>query len=335
LTALATLTGLAACAPETVAQPPGPPVNWKSFEAHAAVDAGPAGPTEKERTLGADYATSLASPAFAQLSPLVDDDARFTFPGTDDAHGRNSVVHAHDVLFGAFDQRKVVATRVWRTASQQTVEWSMSGVQARDWMRVPATQKPVTISGLSLLWTKDDGSISDIHLYFDVAAVKAQLGAGPKGLAAFTPPAVPAGAPQFIDRNGKDDNTVDVVKAALDALENNEPAYLAALTDDVEVHTLERPEPAHGKDDARAYFKAMHKSIAQLDTTVDNGWGIATYAVVEYTIAGEQLAPIGWVPAQKESVVRLHVVDVNELRDGRIARVWRYDNPSELLASGP
>lgn len=126
-----------------------------------------------------------------------------------------------------------------------------------------------------------------------------------------------------------------MVRTALDALENNEPAYLGALADDIEVHTLERSEPARGKDEARLYFKAMHKAIAQLDTTVDNGWGIATYAVVEYTIAGEQLAPIGWVPAQKESVVRLHVVDVNELRDGRIARVWRFDNPIELLAQGP
>jgi hypothetical protein len=61
----------------------------------------------------------------------------------------------------------------------------------------------------------------------------------------------------------------------------------------------------------------------------------AQYAVVEYTIAGEQLGPIGWVPAQKDAVIRLHLVDVNELRDGRIARIWRYDNPAETMTPGP
>ena len=173
-------------------------------------------------------------------------------------------------------------------------------------------------------------------MYFDVAAVKAQLGSPPKGLVAFTPPPPPSGPTQYIDQNGQEKDNVGIVRAALDALENNEPTYAGSFTDDIEVHTLERAEPLRGKDEAvRAYFKAMHKAIAQLDTTVDNGWGMAQYAVVEYTIAGEQLGPIGWIPAQKDTVLRFHVVDVCELRDGRIARIWRYDNPTEALSTGP
>jgi ketosteroid isomerase-like protein len=331
---LAAFAGLAACGPETVAPPPAPPVNWHSFDARP-LDAGTSAPTDKERALAEAYAAALGSASFAQLAPLVDDEAHFSFPGLDDAHGRDPVVHAHDVLFGAFDQRKFVTTRVFRTASAQTIVWTMTGAQARDWMRVPASQKPVVIDGVTLLWTKDDGSIADVHVYFDVAAVKAQLGAGPKGVVAFVPAAPPAGTPQFVDQNGRDMDNAGVVRTALDALENNEGVYLNSLTDDVEVHTLERPEPARGKDEAKAYYKAMHKAIAQLDTTVVNGWGISTFAIVEYTIAGEQLGPIGWIPMQKDAVFRLHVVDVAELRDGRIARVWRYDNPSEILAPQP
>jgi ketosteroid isomerase-like protein len=310
-------------------------VNWHSFDVPAAVDAGPSAPTEKERALAVEYTAALSSAAFAQLAPLVDDDAHFSFPGMDDAHGRSSIVHAHEILLGAFDQRRFVTTRAWRTASEQTIEWTMAGIQARDWMRVTATQKPVAIRGLTLLWTKDDGSIADLHVYFDVAAVKAQLGMAPKGLAPIAVPSMPSGPPQIMDQNGQEADNVRVVRTELDALENNEGMYLNALTDDVEVNTLERLQPAHGKDEARAYFKAMHKSIAQLDTTIDNGWGVAKFAIVEYTIAGEQLAPIGWIPSQKDSVIRFHVVDVNELKDGRIARIWRYDNPNEAVAPGP
>jgi ketosteroid isomerase-like protein len=332
--ALALGMPLVACS-SSVGSPPQAPIDWGAFDAASTAKAPTNAPTPKERGVAEAYATALASPAFAQLAPLLDEDAHFAFPGMDDARGRSQVVHAHDVLFGAFDQRHFVTTRVLRTASEQTTEWTMAGVHARDWMRVAASQKPVMVRGVTLLWTKDDGSILDIHVYLDVAAVKAQLGAAPKGLAPIALSPVPTEPPQVIDQNGTEADTLGTVRTALDALENNEGTYLGALTDDIEVHTLERAEPLLGKDGARAYYKVMHKAIAQLDTTLDNGWGVAQFAVVEYTIAGEQLGPIGWVPAQKDAVIRLHVVDVNELRDGRIARIWRYENPGEIAAPGP
>jgi hypothetical protein len=325
---------LADCS-SNVGAPPQAPIDWAAFDAGTASKAPVNAPTAKERGVAEAYAAALSTPGFAQLGPLLDEDAHFSFPGADDARGRSQVVHAHDNLFGAFDQRRFFTTRVLRTASEQTTEWTMAGTQARDWMRVAATQKPVSIRGLTLLWTKDDGAILDVHVYFDVAAVKAQLGAAPKGLAPIAPPTVPTDPPQIIDQTGKEADNVGTARTALDAFEKNEGMYLGALTDDVEVHSLERAEPTHTKDEAHAYYKAMHKAIAQLDTTIDNGWNVAQFAVVEYTIAGEQLGPIGWVPAQKDAVIRLHLVDVDELENGRIARIWRYDNPGEIAAPGP
>jgi ketosteroid isomerase-like protein len=326
-----------ACSGQNVAQPPPPPVNWQSFS-HGSVDAGAGGPTAKESALAQEYVNALGSPGLSLLGHLVDEDAHFAFPGADDAHGRDAVVRAHDALFGAFDQRRVAATRVWRTADEQSVEWTLTGVQTKDWMTVRATQKPVTFKGITLLWTKDDGTITDVHVYFDVATVKAQLGAGPRELADLPAPAMPppGAGPQAFDRGPQDPDNVAVVRTALDALENtNEAAYVDQMTDDGEIHTLERAQPLRGKEDRRAYFKALHKSIAQLDTTVANGWSIGPFAVVEYWIAGEQIAPIGWIPVQRDQVVRLHIVDVDEVRDGKIARTWRFDNPGELAAPGP
>jgi hypothetical protein len=322
---------------QTVPRPDPPPVNWQSFQ-HAAADAGPHALTAKESAIAQEYANALGSTGFALLGHLVDDDAHFTFPGPalDDVQGHDAVVRAHEVLFGAFDQRHFVISRLFRTADEQTAEWTMSGVQARDWMGVGATQKPVTIRGVSLLWTKDDGTLSDFHVYFDVAVVKTLLGAGPKELAGVTAPPMAPGPTQIIDQTGQEPDNVATVRTALEGLENdNESAYLDAMADDVEVHTLERNEPARGKEERRAYFKAMHKAIAQVDTTTENGWSIGTFAVVEYSIAGEQLGPIGWVPVQRDHVVKMHVVEVDDIRNGKIASIWRYDNPNELTAPGP
>jgi ketosteroid isomerase-like protein len=326
----------AACSGATVEQPQAPPVNWQSLNAQPVVDAGSDIVTAKERALADAYVAALASPGLGPLGPQLDEDAHFASPCLDDAHGRSSVAHAHDLLFGAFDDRHVTTSRVWRTPSEQTVEWTMTGIQARDWMGVSAKHKPVIFRGLTLLWTRDDGSITDVHVYIDVAVVKAQLGVGPKELLALPPLAPPTGPAQVFEPTGsvEEKTEVGVVRSTLDALENStEPEYIGAMADDVEVYTLARAQPARGKDDAKAYFKTMHKSIGQLDTTVDNAWGVAQFAIVEYSIAGEQRSPIGWVPVQRDKVIRLQIVDVAEVREGKIARIWRYDNPAQIAAS--
>jgi hypothetical protein len=326
---------LAACSSETVALPPPAPVDWRSLQLRPTPDAGGPAPTAKERAVAESYTAALESPDLAQLATRLDGDARLAFPGMTDAQGRDAVVRAHGALFGPFDQRKFTTSRVWRTDSEQSVEWTMTGTQARDWMGVAATRKPVTLRGLTLLWTKDDGTITDVHVYFDVAVVKAQLGVGPKELLILPPPSVaPAGAPQVFEQTGSTDekNNVAVVHGALDALENNDLAgYLGSMTDDLEIYTSERAQPMRGKDASLGYYKSMHKAIGQLDTTVINAWGIAQFAIVEHDIAGEQLGPIGWVPAQRDKVVRLHVVDVAQLQGRKIARVWRYDNLAEIV----
>jgi hypothetical protein len=92
-----------------------------------------------------------------------------------------------------------------------------------------------------------------------------------------------------------------------------------------------------GKDDVRKYYRATHKAIGQLDTTVNNDWGVAQYAIVEYDIDGEQLGAFSWipllaaVPARTTQLAHFDIVDVCEIRDGKIAHVWRYDNPTQVL----
>ena len=328
---------LAACSAGTPAPLPPAPIDWSSFDAKAPPVSAAKVLTNRERAVAESYTAALTSPGFAKLGPLLDDDARCTFPGMDEAHGSAAVVHAHEVVFGAFDPRAVATSRVFRTDSAQAVEWALSGTQTKEWMTVPASHKPVVIKGLTLLWTKDDGSITDIHIYFDVAVARAQLGVGPKELLALPAPAMPTGPPQIYEQADTPDEkaSVAVARAAVDALDNNdEAAYVDTRTDDSEYYTLQRAQPDRGKDAARAYFKAINKSIGQLDTTIENDWGIGQYAVIEYTMAGAQLAPLAWIPLQRDRVVLIHVAQVNEIRSGKIARVWRYDNPAEIIG-GP
>jgi hypothetical protein len=335
LAAVSNILLMAACTAGNTAGPRPPPVDWKAFDAKPVEATGPQVATAKERALAEAYVSALGSQGFTKLLPLLDDDVRSTFPGMDDAHGRDAVAHAHDVLLGAFEPRTPVVTRVLRTASVQSVEWAVSGVQVKEWMSVPASRKTVVVKGVSLLSTKDDGTVTDIHIYFDIAAAKAQLGVGPKELVTVTAPAMPAGPAGIFEQSGSsaEKANVAVARAAIDALENDDQAgYVDTKTDDVEYYTLEQAQPERGKEAARAYFKAIRKAIAQLDTTIDSSWGAGPFVVLEYTIAGAQLGRLGWIAPQRDKVIVLHVAQINEVRDGKVARVWRYENPLEIVS---
>jgi ketosteroid isomerase-like protein len=326
----------AACSGESNVAPQPAPIDSHAFELPRVFDAGASGPTEKERAAASTYAAAIASPAFAQLSPLLASEVHYAFPGLGDGRGKDGVLRLHEALFGAFDGRALAISRIWRTANAQTLEWTMTGTQARAWMDVAPTNKPVAIKGATILWTKDDGSLVDVHIYFDVAVVKAQLGAGPSELAGLPLPAPPSGAPQVNDQAStpQEESNAAVVHASLDALEKSDPGpYLDTLADDVEITNAEHAQPFRGKAEAKAAFAAIHKAIAQLDTTVDNKWGLKESVVVEYSFNGEQIAPLGWIPAGHDKVVALQMVDVVELRGGKIAKIWRYGNPGQIAVS--
>jgi ketosteroid isomerase-like protein len=322
--------GLVACSPETVSRPPPPPVNWTSLEMQSGSgDAGRITATDNERAATTAYVNALSSPGFKGLKTVLDEDAHFSFAGFKDIHGRDNVVKAHETLLGAFDDRHFVLSRVLLTDASQVVEWVMTGVHR-------ATKKPVGFRGLSLLWTKDDGSLSDLRLYFDEAVPNAQIGAGPKGLVA--PPLATPSAEGWREveqtRAPTEAANSATVRATLDALESKtEAAYVSTMTDDVELTTLENAQPARGKGELKASFRALHKAIGDLDTSIDNIWAVGSFVAVEYHIVGEQRASLGWLPAQKDTLLKMFVVDVVELQDGKISHIWRYDNPSQILSA--
>lgn len=323
------------CSPATVARPPAPPVDWNSFAVTAAAPT--TVPPPRERDVAEGYLAALRSPRLGLLASRLDSDAQASFSGSMWVTGRDAVVRLHEVLFAAFDERTFVATRIFRATSVEVIEWTMTGEQARDWMTVATTRKPVAFKGITLLWKKDDGTITDVRVYFDVAVVKGQLGIGPKELRGLPPPATAAAGPSLKKMSTPVEmENVLTVRRALDAFAaQDETAYVSSMADNVEIHTLERAETLRGWSAARKYYEAMYRAIGQLETRIDNVWGIQSFVVVEYAISGLQLGPIDLVPMARDRVVQLHIVDVAQLRDGRISRIWRYDNPGELASDVP
>jgi ketosteroid isomerase-like protein len=312
-----------ACASETVELPSPPPVDWRSLDARPIAPAAPApSVTAREREVARAYADALASDGTAKLSALLAEEAHFTFAGSHDALGRDRVVQEHDARLGPLDERTAMLGRVLLDKSSQVVEWTLGGVNR-------LTHKRVVLRGVTVLWTNDDGSIVDLHLYVDAASPKAQA-----------PPAAAAAAPPLalLEQTGSRDeeHSVATVRASLDALENNdEAAYLATMTDDVEWVAAEALEPLRGKVVPRGYFRTMRKAVGGLDTQVDHTWAAGAFVAVEYRITGEQRGPLAAAAVRGNALLDLRVVDIAELHSGQISRLWRYENPAQLPLPPP
>jgi hypothetical protein len=318
---------LISCASERVDAPPPVPADWRSINAPPAVVV--KGPTAKERAIAEAYVTALGSPAFDKIGAMFDEMGHVGF-GRHEARGRDKIIEVHKALFGAFDDRKCALGRIWRTDDVQIVEWVMTGVQAREWFGVAQTQRPVVIRGTAVLWTQDEGTLTDAHLYFSIPVVKAQLGVGPKELQDFVATSPPAPLTGAFDKEDSPREKLNeaVVRTMLDDFENGkENDFLAAFTDNVEIESVSRPK-TQKKEDVRSYYRSMRRLIGALDTQVVSLRAVTKYVLLENLISGEQYAAVGYTPAPPDHAASIEMADVIELTDdNKIAHIWRYENP--------
>jgi ketosteroid isomerase-like protein len=316
-----------ACSPEAVTRPPPPPVNWASLEARPPADAAVASVTQQERAIAALYLKALSTSDNAALGGLFADEVHFTMAGreTTAVYGRAAVTTAHEQLFTGVQPRAFAATRVLLTDRSQSIEWTLTGKDR-------ATGKPIGIRGATLITTSDDGTLSDLHLYFDQALLQAQVSGQPAVLAALPLATAPSSPPLVVEQaNSADERSaVTAVTRWFDDLDQNENAYANTATDDIEITTQQSAAPATGKRALRAYFEMMHRTISGLDSQLDNAVGIGPFVIVTYHIVGTQRAKYLYVPV-KDPVIKLYLLDVIELHNGKIARLWRYEDPIQIV----
>jgi ketosteroid isomerase-like protein len=330
------VTGLSACGSAAVDPPAAAPVDPRLFQ-----DAAPrallhvksrAEVEQNEREAVTRVLNGLAEDGFKASLPALDPEGNFSFPGLPEATDRDGAVKALGDLFGAFTARKFTVGRFWHAPKVVVVEWAMAGVQSSEWMGVKPTQKPVSFRGLGLFWFDPNGLISDMHFYFDIGAVLAQLGAGPKGVESFTPPS--GGSTDVVTAAGSEaeKQAVAIINTSWDAFEaKNEAGYLAPFADDIEVFRLDRAAPERGKAERKKFFKWAAAGIGSLSQTPLNAWGIGSFVIEEYTLTGVHSGKLGDAPASGHAL-RLHYADVDELKDGKVVRIWTYSNSLEVLA---
>jgi len=148
-------------------RPRSAPIDWKAFDRPQVRDAGSSGPTERERAIPEAYIRILEAPENAPLATLLDSNVSMSFPGLVDTRGRASVIQSHEQLFGAFAPRVIRARRIFRT-----IQCRLSSGRSTHRITlvdgVANAHGAASFDGITFLSTTDDGTITDVHVYFDV-----------------------------------------------------------------------------------------------------------------------------------------------------------------------
>ena len=257
------------------------------------------------------------------------ENAQISVPGLNDVDGRAGVEANMSEWFQTFSKVRLGFRRVWMKDKIVVLEWVIQGKHSGELFGIKGRENPIGHAGLSIVTFNDEGKVQSERRYGDLGSVGSQLGLTKEKTE--TIPSVPDSTDVYKSNPEADAKTEARVNAALLVFDKKNPAELdAVIQDDVEYEGPITANTVKGRANLKNTFAAFHKAFPDAKMTRSLVMGIGDFGVVEYEMTGTQQGPIGNIKATKKAV-RLHAVDIIELKQSKISRVWTFRNSTELL----
>ncbi|HEY8080003.1 MAG TPA: ester cyclase [Labilithrix sp.] len=265
-----------------------------------------------------------------KFASVYADDGVIAAIGLQEVRGKDAIEKNMQEWFDTFKDIKLGFSRVWAKNDTMVIEWVINGKHHGELFGVKGTEQPIGHYGLSLVTFTPDGKVAREDRYGELGAVMTQVGgskAKPRPI-----PSVPAAPDTFTGGNADTEaKNVELAKSALASLEpKGEAKFLGLLTDDIEHDGLFALETTKGKDEAKKFHKAFTTAFPDAKFDVSRAWGFGDdWVIVESMLKATQKGPLGPIGATKRPIA-IHIADVFKIKDGKIARVWTYQNSLEL-----
>ena len=283
------------------------------------------------KAIKADVAAWNAHDA-AKVAALYEPTGKLIEPGLPDASGRDAIQANAKENFTAYPDFKVAVTRTFVKGNMAVLEWVVTGKNDGPSMGQKPTGRQMGIAGASVSTFDDDGLIKEEHRYFDLPTLQSQLDPKAKAGTFRAPMTLPTGATEEHVAKGTPDEakTVDQGNAILKADESKDDAKLmATVTDDYVWEDYSSPaaiKTANLKAEIAKYSKAFPDFTLPTTTT----FAVDGYFVAEMSFVGTQKGPMGPIKASNKPV-KVQMVDIQLLKDGKATREWSYMNSAQLL----
>jgi len=259
-------------------------------------------------------------------------DAVSTVTGISELKGREAIAADTQKLFDAFPDFKIAVARSFSKGDVVFHEWVMNGTQKGEFMGVKASNKPVGVRGVTVVWVGPDGLAKAEHRYLDGTTLMAQMGA--MKAPARPVPAMPTGEPEWHAAKGtpEEDKAVEGYKAFYASFERKSDVdFLGSMDDKVAWSDLSAPKDMTGKAEAKKFFAMFTKAFPDTKMTVDPIFAVDDFLVGEASMTATHAGALGPLKPTKKPVT-LHSVDIAKVKDGKIVSATTYANSIEIMA---
>jgi steroid delta-isomerase-like uncharacterized protein len=288
-------------------------------------------------TFGKKLSEAFAAHDAAKAAALFSADAVTQLMGDSDVgHDRAAVQKDFADTFGRYKDATIRIGRIWTSKTASVVEFAFAGTRsAGEMLGAKVTEKPVGLVGAMVLTFDDAGLAKTEHQYIDIATNVAQVDPKllPEGVKVRpATQTLPAGSDVFESKGTPDEaKNVDVANKLFAALDTHKADdVVGPMTDDYVYEDFTRPGPmkkTETQQAAAAFFTALPDlKVTSKPVQFAAGSFVITEAVMDGTFKGA-MSP--FKPTNKP--VTAHVLDVVELKDGKVTREWSYANNAEFL----
>ncbi len=243
-----------------------------------------------------------------------------------DIRGRNEMNNRMALLFRAFPDFKFQFERVWQKDSVAIATWKWTGTDSGGYIERKPSNRRAGLHGVTVGFFNADGAIREVHFYQDGATVAAQLDGNAKAGGFRAAPEDPTGGnPRATVSNNGDEEVKALAtsKAFYEALEKRDSGALAALvTDDMTVDDLAAvPRADKGKAASDALVSDWTKTFGAFsELPLYNQVAVGNTVIVERVLSGKMSG----------KPVKLHALDIVEVKNGKVAKVTVYSDTLEL-----
>jgi len=253
--------------------------------------------------------------------------------GVPDIVGRDAIAADIKNLFTAFPDLKFAFSRALWKGNTGVSTWDWNGTDSGGFMGAKPTNRPVGVSGATVAIYNDDGLIKELHIYSDQTTVMQQLDPKAKKGSFRAPPTL-ATQIETVSAGGPDEaNNLAAGQAMYQLLDNHKVKDLCAgmAGNDAPIDDYSMPVTFKGTKGCTDYIGAFVKALPDLKTQpLASQITIGPYLVSEGVVQGTQKGPMGPIKATGKPVA-MHFIDIAQLANGKVTRLWSYANGVELL----
>jgi steroid delta-isomerase-like uncharacterized protein len=253
-------------------------------------------------------------------------------PGTPEAKGRDMIAASTQNFLDAFPDFKVAMVRSFSKGEVVFHEWVMTGTHKADFMGTKASNKPVGVRGVTVVWLNADGLAKAEHRYFDIPTLMSQIGA--MKAPARPVAALPTGEPEWHAAKGtpEEDKQAEIFKGFYGSFEKKAEAdFLGPMDDKATWSDLSQPKDMTGKADAKKFFGMFTKAFTDIKMVTDPIISVDDYVVTEATMTATHSGQLGPLKPTKKPVT-LHAVDMVKIKDGKIVSGTTFASSMEIMA---